>query len=33
MVLSPGGDTAVMPADAIGEIHNCGFWDRVSPKP
>lgn len=33
MVLSPGGDTAVMPAHQIRQIHNCGFWDRVSPKP
>ena len=33
MSLAPGGDSQVMSVGQISAVHNCGFWDRVSPKP
>jgi para-nitrobenzyl esterase len=33
MSLAPGGDSQLMSVDQISAAHNCGFWDRVSPKP
>jgi para-nitrobenzyl esterase len=33
MSLQPGGDSQVMSAAQIELDHNCGFWDKVSPKP
>ena len=33
MSLQPAGDDELMSADAISFDHNCGFWDRISPKP
>jgi para-nitrobenzyl esterase len=33
MSFAPGGDTQVVSAKQIAELHNCDFWDRLSPKP
>lgn len=33
MSLSPGGDSQPMTTAEIALDHNCGFWDKVSPKP
>ncbi len=33
MSLQPAGDSQVMTASQIELDHNCGFWDKVSPKP
>jgi para-nitrobenzyl esterase len=33
MSLQPAGDDELMSADAISFDHNCGFWDKISPKP
>jgi para-nitrobenzyl esterase len=33
MSLAPGGDSESMPIAQIEQIHNCGFWDRIAPKP
>jgi para-nitrobenzyl esterase len=33
MELAPAGDSQIMPAFMIGAIHNCGFWDRIAPRP
>lgn len=32
MQFSPGADTQLMPVNVIQAIHNCGFWDKVSPQ-
>jgi hypothetical protein len=31
--LQAGGDDELMSADAMSFDHNCGFWDKISPKP
>lgn len=33
MSLQPAGDDELMSADAISFDHDCGFWDKISPKP
>jgi para-nitrobenzyl esterase len=33
MSLQPAGDDELMSSAAISFDHNCGFWDRISPKP
>jgi para-nitrobenzyl esterase len=33
MSLAPGGDSQAVSVGQIGEDHNCGFWDKVMPKP
>jgi para-nitrobenzyl esterase len=33
MSLAPGGDSQVMSIAQIAVIHNCGFWDRIAPRP
>jgi para-nitrobenzyl esterase len=33
MSLQPAGDDELMSAAAISFDHNCGFWDKISPKP
>jgi para-nitrobenzyl esterase len=33
MSQQPAGDDELMSADAIGFDHNCGFWDKISPRP
>lgn len=33
MALAPAGDSQVMPVSVIRQIHNCGFWDRIAPRP
>ncbi len=33
MSLAPGGDSQAMSAAQIELNHNCGFWDKVSPRP
>ena len=33
MSLAPGGDSQAMSAAQIELDHNCGFWDKVSPRP
>jgi para-nitrobenzyl esterase len=33
MELAPAGDSQVMPISQIEANHNCGFWDRIAPRP
>jgi para-nitrobenzyl esterase len=33
MSLEPGGDSQVMWTRQIADIHNCGFWNKIMPKP
>ncbi len=33
MSLQPAGDSQAMPVSVIKQIHNCGFWDRIAPRP
>ncbi|MGE5289855.1 MAG: carboxylesterase/lipase family protein [Micromonosporaceae bacterium] len=33
MSLQPAGDSQVMPISVIRQIHNCGFWDKIAPRP
>ena len=33
MELAPAGDSQVMPISQIEAIHNCGFWDKIAPRP
>lgn len=33
MSLQPAGDDELMSATAISFDHQCGFWDKISPKP
>jgi para-nitrobenzyl esterase len=33
MELAPACDSQVMPISQIGANHNCGFWDRIAPRP
>jgi para-nitrobenzyl esterase len=33
MSLQPAGDDELMARSAISFDHQCGFWDRISPKP
>lgn len=31
--LAPGGDTQSLSIAQIQQVHNCGFWDRIAPRP
>lgn len=33
MSLQPAGDSQVTTTSQLSLVHNCGFWDKVSPKP
>jgi para-nitrobenzyl esterase len=33
MVLMPAGDSAAMSIGQVMAIHNCGFWDSITPQP
>jgi para-nitrobenzyl esterase len=33
MSLAPGGDSELVSTDQISTAHQCGFWNKISPKP